>query len=353
MLYNALLIVPTAALAVQLLRRPGWFAGAAAVTAQQAVGGILALFLAYVGGTGLFGALGLFAWCVFLHGPLLLSALAWGARRSRRGLAAAAAALALVAGLVYVDAFHVEPHWLEVSRYELASAKVTTPVRIVVIADMQTDAVGEYERAVVRRAMAEEPDLVLLPGDYVHLRRGLDGELARQHEELRRVFAEEGLGAPLGVHAVGGNTDGPGWERIFAGLPATAHTESATVAAGELLVTALDLGDSGGLSGPIAAGDGFHVVFGHRPDFALGPVDADLLLAGHCHGGQVRLPFLGPPVILSAIPRRWTEGLHEIRPGTWLCVSRGIGMERVGAPRMRFNCRPQLVVIDVVPAASR
>ena len=94
------------------------------------------------------------------------------------------------------------------------------------------------------------------------------------------------------------------------------------------------------------------MVLGHVPNFALGDVRADLLLAGHCHGGQVRFPVLGPPLTLARIPRSWTSGAREIRPGTTLWVSRGIGMERVDAPRLRFLCRPELVVIDLVPAGG-
>ena len=93
-------------------------------------------------------------------------------------------------------------------------------------------------------------------------------------------------------------------------------------------------------------------MLGHCPDFALGDVHADLLVAGHCHGGQVRLPFWGALVTFSRVPRAWTGGELIQRPGGGrLLISRGIGMERGRAPRLRFLCRPQLVVIDVLPAA--
>jgi len=94
----------------------------------------------------------------------------------------------------------------------------------------------------------------------------------------------------------------------------------------------------------------FHIVMGHSPDFALGNVRADLLVAGHTHGGQVRLPFIGPVITLSSVPRSWAAGLTELTGGRTLIVSRGIGMERGSAPRLRFLCRPELVIVDVVPA---
>ena len=93
----------------------------------------------------------------------------------------------------------------------------------------------------------------------------------------------------------------------------------------------------------------YHIVLGHRPDYALGRIDADLLLAGHTHGGQVRLPFVGPLLTLSRLPRSWAVGRSELPGGQTLYVSRGVGMERGGAPRIRFLCPPELVVIDILP----
>jgi len=89
-------------------------------------------------------------------------------------------------------------------------------------------------------------------------------------------------------------------------------------------------------------------VLGHVPNFALGGGGADLLIAGHTHGGQIRLPLLGPIIVNCQVPRRWACGLSELPGGAKLLVSRGIGMERGFAPRLRFLCHPELVVIDLV-----
>jgi hypothetical protein len=120
---------------------------------------------------------------------------------------------------------------------------------------------------------------------------------------------------------------------------------------GELELVGLDLRDSrvGPSLGPSRK---FRIVFGHSPDFSLSPLEADLMLAGHTHGGQVQIPFFGPLVTLSRLPRRWAGGgMVTLEGNRRLIVSRGLGMERGPAPRLRFNCRPQIVVVDLVPSS--
>ena len=76
------------------------------------------------------------------------------------------------------------------------------------------------------------------------------------------------------------------------------------------------------------------------------PVGVDLVLAGHTHGGQVVMPFFGPVVTASRLPRLFAGGLHDFR-GTPLHVSRGVGMERGFSPPVRFLCPPEICVLDL------
>src|SRR5690606_28729056 len=76
--------------------------------------------------------------------------------------------------------------------------------------------------------------------------------------------------------------------------------------------------------------------------------DIDLYLCGHTHGGQVRLPLIGPLVTSSKLGRRYVMGLY--REGrTHLYVSRGVGFEGLGAPRVRFLCPPEITLIRLAP----
>jgi uncharacterized protein len=295
-----------------------------------------------------FGFFRFLAYAVFLHGPVLLAASAILWRRTRPVLAGGAAITVLAVLLVAADAFLIEPHWLEVSHWQFSSPKIQHPVRIVVVSDLQTDCVGPYERAVLRQALEEKPDILLLAGDYIQAPGMKRGILDR---ELRDLLAELSFAAPRGVFAIQGNVDPPYWRKIFEGLDVSTVTASRSFDLGDLRLTCLGLFDSfnAELKIPDGPADQFHLVLGHVPNFALGRFKADLLVAGHTHGGQVRLPWIGPMITHAAVPHTWAAGLTELPGGGRLLVSRGIGMERGYAPPLRFLCRPELVVIELTP----
>ena len=295
-----------------------------------------------------FGIYRLWAYGVFVHGAVLLAATAVLWRQTRPVLAGGAAACMIIMSLIAVDAFLIEPHWLEVSYWRISSSKIDRPIRIVIVADLQTDQIGPYERAVLRRALQEKPDLILMAGDYVQTLCAKHDRIGR---ELNEFLAEIGFTAPLGVFAVRGNVDPYGWQKLFDGLDITTVNAKKSFDLGDLRLTCLGLSESFSTTLTVANPDSdrFHLVLGHAPNFAMGAVDADLLVAGHTHGGQVRFPWVGAIVTHSRIPSAWAAGLTDLPDGGRLLVSRGIGMERGRAPPMRFLCRPELMIVDLTP----
>lgn len=290
---------------------------------------------------------------LFGHTALLLLLSVFWLRKTSRLLSTLCGTAAVALWAIAFDAFLIEPTWLEVSHRQLVSDKLTKPVRIVVVADLQTDLVGNYERRVLRLAAEQRPDLLLFAGDYVQL--WSDDARMAVTRQVSTNLRELGLAAPLGTFAVRGNVDDEGWREVFSGVDVTAVGSTQTFELGELLLSCLSLEDSRDTQLSIENGEEskYHIVIGHSPDFALGRVDADLLLAGHTHGGQVRMPFIGPLLTLSRVPRSWAAGMNELPNGTKLLVSRGIGLERGHAPRIRFLCRPELAVIDLVPKTEK
>lgn len=317
------------------------------------LGGLLAIFgafpIARLHESGsMFVVLGLWASAIFVHGPLVMFG-GWLILRREHPRWSwlplfCGSALAAIA----VEAFAVEPTMLEVNRHEIVTDRITAPVKIVVLADFQTDHLGGYEELVLATVAAEEPDLLLLPGDYIHVLG--QARYEQLCSGLNVLLRELELTPKYGIHAVRGNTERNSWPDVFRGMDAELYLKRRTTTQGELSITGLTLGESSWADLAVAEQPGFHIVLGHVPNFALGDVDADLLIAGHTHGGQVQLPGIGPLITLSQVPRDWAAGRTELEGGRSLIVSRGTGMERVAAPRLRFFCRPELVVINLVPA---
>jgi predicted MPP superfamily phosphohydrolase len=312
---------------------------------------ILSLTVALISPAVYFGQLQLMAWAVFLYFPLYLGGVAILFSKTKPVFAGTAAGLGMCIVLIGLYASWIEPHWLEVSHLTLSDAKIDEPIRVAVVADLQTDQPGAYEERVLNAVRQEAPDLILLAGDYLQIIE--PDRYPTAQRMLHDIFLRADLTAPLGMFAVRGNVDPiQSWQGIFDGLPIFIFEQSSSIDLGPVVLTGLTLEDSEDLFLSIEGEEKFHIVLGHRPDFSLGEIDADLLIAGHTHGGQFQIPFIGPLVTLSAVPREWASGMTMISPGKILLVSRGIGLERGNAPRMRFNCRPELIILDLVPAES-
>jgi predicted MPP superfamily phosphohydrolase len=309
---------------------------------------ILILLISLINYLDGFGRIQLLAWGVFLYFPLYLLGSVLLLAKSKPGYSVFLSLILVLLVGVIIDAFLIEPHNLEVSQVLISSPKLTESIKVVLIADLQTDRLGSYERGVLKLAAAESPDLILLAGDYIQLREPEAYQAGI--EELNRVLIGAGFDPPLGMFAVPGNVERYQWETIFLGMDVHTFTNSDTLVFDEFALTGLNLQDSENTQLFLPETDLYHIVLGHSPNYSLGDIQADLLLAGHTHGGQFQLPVIGPIITLTAVPNDWASGLTEIQPGQYLLVSRGIGMERGYAPRMRFLCRPELIIINLEPS---
>lgn len=97
--------------------------------------------------------------------------------------------------------------------------------------------------------------------------------------------------------------------------------------------------------------EAFGMVVTHSPDPApeLAALGYDLIVAGHTHGGQVRLPVVGAIVTNGHMPNRLAMGLSSIPPAV-MHISPGLGTSKY-AP-FRFLCRPEATVLELVPRAA-
>ena len=297
---------------------------------------------------------------LFGEAILLGIGLALAHRRAVQPLRAAAFGLC-AAGLVavYLDAYRVEPRMLRVRNHVVGARGEDSPsqaIRILHVTDIQTPAIGAHEERALRAGLAYRPDLIVLTGDYVQdaLGRPTEEDAAR---DLRALMARIAFDAPLGVFATEGDV-GPPCREVFAATSVRCLVDASAVVdlpdGSTLGITGLSNSrgrerDPAWLGWLLSKGPGadHRIVISHSPDFVDAmPVGVDLVLAGHTHGGQVVLPFLGPPVTASRLPRLFAGGLHDFR-GIPLHVSRGVGMERGFAPPVRFLCPPEICVLDV------
>lgn len=249
------------------------------------------------------------------------------------------------------DALVYEPTALQIKHLTFHSDKITEPVKIVFLADIQTNKAGWYERKALRMVREQNADLILFGGDYIQ------GDEPSEEESiiasLNEILQEASLQAPLGVFAVVGNHEsGFATQQIFKGTSVQVKERTSSMDIGELRLTFLSLGGSVAVRThhDYYQDNRLRIMVGHTPLYAMAPQDADLLLAGHTHGGQVQIPFYGPPITHSRnLPRRWASGVTKMANGALLLVSNGVGMERGTAPQVRFCCRPDFWVIELLP----
>jgi predicted MPP superfamily phosphohydrolase len=280
-------------------------------------------------------------------------------------LAGAALGLGLQAGLwglVYYTT-GVEPFKLGVTYLELASSKLppSARLRLVQISDLHVERVTRRERALIERVRALDADYVLLTGDYLNF--SYVGE-PRAIEEARwvlgRLHARRGIYAVRGTHQVD-----PNWVLpvLFEGLPirwlrnehvALEHPGFTLALAGASSTRRAEI-DGPAVDRALAEipQDAYTVLLFHIPDAVprAQAAGVDLYLAGHTHGGQLRLPWFGALVTGTDAGKRYEMGRYDLN-GLTLHVSRGVGMEGMAAPRARLLSPPEIVCIDVLGAPS-
>ena len=231
--------------------------------------------------------------------------------------------------------------------------------RIVQISDIHLDEYTEagFLERVLRHVNALAPDLVLLTGDFVSKgprHHSVAIRAAGQCGELLRAIACPLRYAILGNHDV--DVDGPAVADHLrtTGTPVLINQYVPIERAGQRIwIAGLDDAAKGHPDLSVAIPtkpDGPVILMAHEPDYADTIAahprgrSVNLVLSGHSHGGQVRLPFL-LPLMLPPMGKIYYEGLYRL-DRMQLYVNRGIGT--VGVP-FRFNCPPEITVATLKP----
>lgn len=245
-------------------------------------------------------------------------------------------AIAAAPLLAVGDALWLEPGWLKVRRVRLCPGAPTH--RLVHFTDLHHKGDRHLLQAVVKKINALAPDFVCFTGDLI--------EESSYLAEALEILS--GIKSPL--YGVPGNHDY--WAQVS--FDEFARCFAAT--GGGWLMDRHTLTRDGRITLIGASSTSFkkqffrgnpatkNIVLMHYPAWVqnLEGMKFDLLLAGHSHGGQVRLPFYGPIYIPYAVGA-YDMGLFHTPSGP-LYVNPGIGYFPV---RARFNCRPEITLIEI------
>jgi uncharacterized protein len=268
----------------------------------------------------------------------------------------------IVAGALALWALWLEPASLRVASYPLSIPRwpaACSGLSVAVISDLHVgspfNGIAKLERVVAETQRAQ-PDLVLLAGDFVI--QGVRGGRFVAPEITATKLGE--IAAPLGVFAVLGNhdwwLDGPRVREAFetSRIPVL-ENRAVELRRGECGFWLAGIGDlwegrpevaatleTVPLAAPV-------LVFTHNPDVFLDVPDrVALTMAGHTHGGQVRVPFVGRPIVPSAYGERFAIG-SVVEGGRHLFVTPGIGTSILP---VRFLVRPEISLLVLSPEGS-
>lgn len=290
-------------------------------------------------------------------------------RRMLGNVAMCTPAVLAPAALAYATV--IEPRSLRISSYRVPIRGLPAPLdglRLVQISDTHYGprVASDFIAEVVQRAIDLKPDVFLLTGDYVYDGNGYIQHAAKLFRPLVSGPGSRPTLATLGNHDwyAGGELCARELAsigirmidnaRVFLDADSRAIVErgrpghSLCIAGlGDLIEDHID---------PHAALGGVHpdiprLVLAHNPDTAeesrvtRGP-RIDLMLSGHTHGGQCRLPLLGTPITLSRYGQKYNGGIARA-PSCPVLVSRGIGTSILP---IRFNVPPELVELTLIAA---
>lgn len=263
----------------------------------------------------------------------------------------------------------IEPQLITVTRSSIELDTVR-PLRIAVISDLHLGPYkgSRYLARVVDRINALVPDIVLIGGDLV-LTDEVTAELLSELRPLRDLHPS------IGTFAILGNHDHGMFRRAVNHARPPDHSEMLEQALTANNVTVLRntsvilrLFDSrvaiAGVDDAISGqadiiktlanipNDMPVILLAHNPDVILDPaaLRAQVIVAGHTHGGQIRLPWYGPLATLPThLGRTFDQGLFTLKNGSILAITRGIGES---GPRMRLFAPPEILLLDTVPLSG-
>jgi uncharacterized protein len=245
----------------------------------------------------------------------------------------------------------IERHWVQINRYRIAVPnlpKAFNGFRVVHLTDLHLGFLVSkaFVENVIHKANRLKPDMIVCTGDYVHARNSTI-EIDTVWPMMSKLRANYGVYSILGNHDHWADT-----ERSLQWLQRSGqnirHTCKPVYKGGERII----IGGAGdywedelNIDECFANSDegDCRILLTHNPDSVDTAFETplSLILSGHTHGGQVSIPFYGPPM-LPVKNKRYSSGLIDTEKGN-LFISKGIGWSIYP---IRFNCYPEIAVLE-------
>jgi predicted MPP superfamily phosphohydrolase len=236
---------------------------------------------------------------------------------------------------------------LVVSRYQVPAHLAPSRIRILQLTDLHftPKLPVAYFDQVRETARKEAPDIIVLTGDYVS---------RIEYLPLMSRWLRDFPKAPYGTYAVLGNHDYWAKADEFVRAMFVEHgiqwmagrcERIAAATSRHLVVCGTEEPWGPGAQPDAFDPDDYVIMLTHTPDNVYATqTQVDLMFAGHSHGGQLRIPWVGSLVVPSRYGRRLDRGTFHIER-TQLFVSSGIGVD---SPSLRLYCPPEIIVVDLV-----
>ncbi len=246
---------------------------------------------------------------------------------------------------------------LTITNYTIRSNKINSEIKIVLLTDLHSCSYGESQNELIAAIKNQNPDIILMSGDiaddqmpdnktaellsgiahlypcyYVTGNHEFWSRRVEAQKDMFRSFGVtvlEGTGSPINLNGqpifIGGVDDPDGGTKNF-------KTQLQTV-------------------GGLVNKEEYTILVSHRPELltTYAQYDFDLVVSGHAHGGQWRLPIILPNGLLApnqGFFPKYTTGIHS-HNNTQMVISRGLSRESTRIPR--FCNRPEIVVITLTP----
>lgn len=261
----------------------------------------------------------------------------------------AAAALILTAAVF----FYCENNIITKTRLSIGSERIKSAFRIILISDLHGKLFGKNQSRLIQKIEEEHPDIICFSGDLT------DGRDKKGRKDINGIILLSNLAKKYPVFYIPGNHEYNGGERIENNHRILRKNRVRVIPykTEDILINGNSIRIAGfeerlekvrfePVMQKLREHSGFRILLSHYPHMfeeyaGQGP---DLMLSGHAHGGQIRLPFTeGLYAPDQGFLPKYTSRLHENK-GMYMAVSRGLGGSIF--PTRLFN-RPEIVIIDI------